>query len=94
MPVALCLLTACATDRVVVKPIAPPPVAPELLRAVPKPICELTPGAAEYQPAELSAAIECWRSAWAVASGKHAALVKAVKVREVRVAEAVKASIR
>ena len=78
----------------VVKPIAPPPVAPELLRAVPKPLCELTPGAAEYSPAELAAAIDCWRSAWAVASGKHGALAKAVRARETKVAEAVKASIR
>lgn len=88
------LLIACASDRVVVKPIAPPKVAPELLRPVAKPICELTPGASEYSPAEIAATIDCWRSAWAVAAGKHERLAKAVRVREAKVAEAVKASIR
>lgn len=91
---ALCLLTACATDRVVVKPVAPPPVAPVLLLPVKEPFCALTPGAEAYTGPEISAALDCWRSAWAVAAGKHAKLASAVKIREAKVQEAVKAAVR
>ena len=94
IPAALCLLTACAADRVVVKPLMAPPVAPELLRPVAKPFCELSPGAESYSGPELSAVIDCWRSAWTVASGKHDKLATAVKIREAAVQSAVRAAVR
>lgn len=91
---ALCLLTACATDRVVVKPLAPPAIAPTLLRPVQAAHCDLTPGAEVYSGPEIAAVIDCWRNAWAVAAGKHAKLASAVKIREAKVHEAVKAAVR
>lgn len=71
-----------------------PPVAPELLRPVAKPFCELSPGAESYSGPELSAVIDCWRSAWTVASGKHDRLSKAVKIREAAVQSAARAAVR
>lgn len=78
----------------VVKPIAPPPVATKLLETDPPPFCELTARATHYTGAELSATIDCWRSAWSVAAGKHRKLASAVKIREAKVQEAVKAAVR
>lgn len=72
----------------------PPPVSEQLMSPVGQPVCSLTKGAESYTGAEIAASLDCWRNAWAVASGKHQALAKAVRLREVRVAEAVKASVR
>ncbi len=77
-----------------VKPLAPPPVAPELLRPVQAPFCELTAGAQAYSGAEIAASLDCWRSAWSVAAGKHAKLASAVKIREAKVQDAVRAAVR
>jgi len=76
-----------------VQPIMPPPVADQLMAPVGKPSCAL-PADASYSGAEIRASIECWRAAWSVAAGKHRALAEAVKLREIKVAEAVKAAVR
>lgn len=94
IPAALFLLTACSEDRVVVQPLAPPPVAKSLLAPVKAPACSLTPGAQAYHPQEITAALECWRAAWKVAADKHAKLASAVSVREAKTAEALKAAVR
>lgn len=69
----------------------PPPVAEQLMAPVAKPACTL-PDQKAYSGPEIKASIDCWRSAWALAAGKHKALAEAVKLREVKVAEAVKAA--
>ena len=94
IPAALSLLTACSADRVVVQPLAPPPVAKALLAPVKAPACSLTPGAQAYHPQEITAALECWRAALKVAADKHAKLASAVSVREAKTAEALKAAVR
>lgn len=77
-----------------VTPLVPPPVAPELLRPVQKSSCDLTPGAASYSGQEIAASIDCWRNAVAVASGKHQKLASAVKIRQAKLEEAAKAAVR
>lgn len=74
-----------------VKPLAGPPVSPVLLEPAKAPLCELASGAQEFSPAEIAAALDCWRAAWAVAAGKHVKLASAVRLREARLQDALKA---
>lgn len=82
-----CLLAACgAADRVIVKPVSLPPVAPALLQDIPRPKCDLAAREA-YPPDDLEAERLCLQRAGASARKTHAALAAAVRIRE-RAAEA------
>lgn len=77
-----CLLSACgAADRVVLKPIALPPVAPALVADMRPPRCALPPAPA-YEPNHLGAETKCYAVAEKHARNKHAALAAAVRIRE------------
>lgn len=87
----LSLLTACAAgDRVVVlKPLAPPPVATDLLAEIKPPRCSLKP-AQTYPPPDLEAERRCFAAAEAAARSRHGGLAAAVRVREAALDAAVK----
>lgn len=85
---ALSLLTACREQVVVLKPIAPPPVAPALLADVKAPRCSLKPAEA-YPPPDLEAERKCFAVAESAARNRHNSLASAVRVREAAIAKAV-----
>jgi len=89
---SLSLLPACSVqDRVVIVPVAPPPMAPALLAPVRPHACKLEPADA-YPPPNLEAERKCLEAAESAARQRHASLASAVRVREQAAAEAVAAA--
>lgn len=89
---ALFPLSACSVqDRVVIVPVAPPPVADALLAPVKPHACNLRPADA-YPPPDLEAERRCLEAAANAARQRHASLASAVRVREKAAAEAVSAA--
>lgn len=89
MALLLLPLAGCASDNVVVQPVALPPVAPELMRAPGMPRCAL--GTGDVYPAEIVAYAKCWQAAYHAAAGRLTGLQSAVAVREKATAKAVAA---
>ena len=58
-----------------------PPVAPQLMRPIRRPLCELS-AKESYTVNEVRSSLLCWRAAWGNASGRFDALRAAVSVRE------------
>jgi hypothetical protein len=91
------LLSVCATDRVVVRPLAMPKVNSELLSRenARAPACDLDrTRAGYYHGDEIKASNACWRLAWAKAAAKHDQLAQAVEHREAKTDEALRAAVR
>lgn len=68
-----------------------PPVAPELMRYPVPPKCALPPRT-DYDAREVLAYAHCYRAAYHALAGRLSGLQKAVSVREMSAAKAVKAS--
>lgn len=85
------LVSACATDNVVVEPVAFQPVPKELMQPVKQPSCDLDLDAPDYSTAEIKASNLCWQAAYETAKGRHDGLRRAVARREAATAKAVAA---
>lgn len=87
---ALSLLTACGVrDRVIIQPVAPPPVSEQLTAPLSVPRC--SPKVADvYAPEALEAERKCLAQAERRARDRHTALASAVTVREAAVTEMIK----
>lgn len=91
---ALSLLTACGVrDRVVIQPVAPPPVSEQLTAVLPSPKCTLPPADA-YPPERLEFERQCLSAAEQKARNRHSALASAVLVRDAAMAEVIKQQSR
>lgn len=95
MTLAACLLTAslagCASNNVVTTVATLPPVSAELMRYPAPPKCAL-PQRADYDAREVLAYAHCYKAAYHALAGRLSGLQKAVAVRELHQANAVKAS--
>lgn len=85
------LASACATDNVVVEPVAFQKVPRTLMQPVRRPSCELDGKASDYSTEEIKASLDCWTKAFDAAKARHASLSRAVAKREAAVDKAVKA---
>lgn len=84
-------LSACASNNVVVKPVALKPVSSALMKAPGIPRCDL-PQRADYDPREVIAYSECWKAAYHSLAARHIGLQRAVRTRETIAAKALQAS--
>ncbi len=92
MLVVLSLLPACgAKERIIVQPIAPPPVSDELTAHLSPPRCTLPP-AESYPPDRLERERRCLTVAEQKARNRHSALSSAVVARDTAVNEMIKQS--
>lgn len=83
------VVSACASDNVVVQPVSLKPIAPGLMSGMKAPACDL-PERDGYTGFELARRGDCWAAAYGAAAGRLAGLQKAVKAREKALAGIVK----
>lgn len=84
-------LSACATDNVVVEPVALQKVPKTLMQPVRQPSCELDGNASDYSTEEVKASLDCWTSAFEAAKARHDGLRRAVAKREAAIDKVIKA---
>lgn len=84
-------LTGCASNNVVVEPVALPPVDKALMRTPSVPRCSL-PKRDDYDAREVLAYAKCYEAAYHAITGRLIGLQRAVAVREAATAKAVAAA--
>ncbi len=75
------------------KPIAAPPLAPDLVSDLKPPKCKLKPADA-YPPPDLEAERKCYAVAETTARTRHNSLASAVRVRDAAIAKVVQEAAR
>lgn len=87
------LASACATDNVVVEPVAFQKVPKTLMQPVRQPSCELDGRASDYSTEEIKASLDCWTKAFDAAKARHDGLRQSIAKREAAI-DAAKAAAK